>query len=295
MTLHVVGNVCVDTTFYLDRLPRPGETVNARSTRRGVGGKGANQAVAAARTGAAVAFRAALGSDAEADFLKATLAADLPLDGLALLDKPTDRSSILVDGHGENIIVTAADCAGAFDPSADLASLAKGDHLLMQGNLGADVTAACFDAARARGVVTILNPSPLGAALPEADVVVVNTVEAEALAGLADPAAAARRLSRDGEASVIVTLGARGALLLERGEARLLPAPAVDAVDTSGAGDVFAGVLSGCLARGLPLVAAVTVGVAAAAIAVTRRGTLAACPSRAEIAALIDQISREAS
>ncbi len=295
MTLHVVGNVCVDTTFYLDRLPRPGETVNASSTQRGVGGKGANQAVAAARTGAAVAFRAALGRDADGDFLKATLAADLPLDGLAVLDAPTDRSSILVDGHGENIIVTAADCADAFDPSADLTSLAKGDHLLMQGNLGADVTVACLNAARARGVVTILNPSPLGAALPAADVVVVNTVEAEALAGLADPPAAARRLSRDGEASVIVTLGARGALLLERGEARLLPAPAVDAVDTSGAGDVFAGVLSGCLARRLPLVAAVTVGVAAAAIAVTRRGTLAACPSRAEIAALIDQISREAS
>jgi ribokinase len=295
MTLYVVGNVCVDTTFYLDRLPRPGETVNARSTRRGVGGKGANQAVAAARTGAAVALRAALGRDAEADFLKATLAADLPLDGLAVLDKPTDRSSILVDGHGENIIVTAADCAGAFDPSADLASLATGDHLLMQGNLGADVTKTCLDAGRARGVLTILNPSPLGAALPEADVVVVNTVEAEALTGLADPAAAAHRLSRDGEASVIVTLGARGALLLERGEPRLLPAPAVTAVDTSGAGDVFAGVLSGCLARGLPLVATVTVGVAAAAIAVTRRGTLAACPSRAEIAALIDQISREAS
>lgn len=295
MTLHVVGNVCVDTTFYLDRLPRPGETVNARSATRGVGGKGANQAVAAARTGAAVAFRAALGRDAEADFLKATLADDLPLDRLVVLDKPTDRSSILVDGHGENIIVTAADCAAAFDPSAELASLVKGDHLLMQGNLGADVTKTCLDAARARGVLTILNPSPLGAALPEADVVVVNTVEAEALAGLADPAAAARRLSRDGEASVIVTLGARGALLLERGEPRLLPAPEVDAVDTSGAGDVFAGVLSGCLARGLPLVASVTVGVAAAAIAVTRRGTLAACPSRAEIAALIDQISREAS
>ncbi|WP_026783599.1 PfkB family carbohydrate kinase [Pleomorphomonas koreensis] len=295
MALHVVGNACVDTTFYLDRLPRPGETVNAVSTRRGVGGKGANQAVAAARTGAEVILRAALGADAEADVVRATLFGELPLDGLVTLDTSTDRSSILVDGDGENIIVTAAECASAFDPSADLAALAAGDHLLMQGNLRPDVTRACLDAARAKGAVTILNPSPLGAALPEADVVIVNAVEAEALTGLADPAEAARRLSRDGAASIVVTLGARGAWLHEPGGARLLPAPAVTAIDTSGAGDVLAGVIAGCLARGLPLAAAARVGVEAAAVAVTRRGTLAACPSRTEIAALIGRISRDPS
>ena len=117
MALHVVGNVCVDDTFYVDRLPRPGETVNAVATARGVGGKGANQAVAAARTGAEVVFRAALGADSDAVFVRAALADELPLNGLVVLDTPTDRSTILVDRAGENIIVTAAASAMAFDPT----------------------------------------------------------------------------------------------------------------------------------------------------------------------------------
>ena len=133
--------------------------------------------------------------------------------------------------------------------------------------------------------------------VPAADVVIVNAVEAEALAGCADPAEAASRLSRDGAASVVVTLGAGGAMYLDRDAKRIerVAAPAVTAVDTSGAGDVFAGVLSGCLARGLSLSDAVAAGVRAAAIAVTRRGTLAACPSRSEITALIQGPLRDLS
>ncbi|MBS1165705.1 MAG: ribokinase [Proteobacteria bacterium] len=291
MALHVVGNVCVDDTFYVERLPRPGETVNAVATMRGVGGKGANQAVAAARTGADVVFRAALGADPDAVFVRAALADELPLTGLVVLNKPTDRSTILVDRAGENVIITAAASAMAFDPTELSSRPGRGDYLLMQGNLGADITKACLDKARDRGTVTILNPSPLGStpALPEANVIIVNAIEAEALSGCTDPVEAARRLSRGGTASVVVTLGAGGALCLDRGarDAEHIAAPVVTTVDTSGAGDVFAGVLSGCLARGLPLLAAVRIGVRAAAIAVTRRGTLAACPSRSEITALI--------
>lgn len=299
MALHVVGNVCVDDTFYVERLPRPGETVNAVATMRGVGGKGANQAVAAARTGAEVVFRAALGADPDAVFVRAALTDELPLNGLVVLDTPTDRSTILVDRAGENVIVTAAASARAFDPTELSSRLGRGDYLLMQGNLGTDVTKACLDMARDRGAMTILNPSPLGAspALPEANIIIVNAVEAEALSGCPDPVEAVRRLSRGGTASAVVTLGAGGALCLDRGarDAEHITAPAVTAVDTSGAGDVFAGVLSGCLARGLPFPAAVRTGVRAAAIAVTRRGTLAACPSRSEITALIHGPSRNLS
>lgn len=299
MALHVVGNVCVDDTFYVERLPRPGETVNAIATTRGVGGKGANQAVAAARTGADVVFRAALGADPDAVFVRAALADELSLNGLVVLDTPTDRSTILVDREGENVIVTAAASAMAFDPTELPSRPGRGDYLLMQGNLGADITKACLDAARDRGAKTILNPSPLDAApaQPEANVIIVNAVEAEALSGCPDPVEAVRRLSRGGIASVVVTLGAGGAFCLDRGacDAEHITAPAVTAVDTSGAGDVFAGVLSGCLARGLPLPAAVRIGVRAAAIAVTRRGTLAACPSRSEITALIHGPSRNLS
>ncbi len=301
MALHVVGNVCVDDTFYVDRLPRPGETVNAVATARGVGGKGANQAVAAARTGVDVVFRAALGADTDANFVRMALAGEVPLDGLVALDTPTDRSTILVDAAGENVIVTAAASATAFDPAAAGSFLwpGQGDYLLMQGNLGTDVTKACLKIACDRGAGTILNPSPLGSApmLPEADIIIVNAVEAEALSGCTDPVEAARRLSRNGAASVVVTLGAGGALCLDRGADAVerVAAPAVTAVDTSGAGDVFAGVLSGCLAHGLPLASAVKVGIQAASIAVTRRGTLAACPSRSEIAALIGGTSRKLS
>jgi len=298
MALHVVGNVCVDDTFYVDRLPRPGETVNAVATARGVGGKGANQAVAAARSGAEVVFRAALGADPDAVLIRAVLAAELSLNGLVVLDTSTDRSTILVDRAGENVVVTAAASAMAFDPTEFSVRPGRGDHLLMQGNLRADVTKACLERAKDRGAVTILNPSPLGStAVSEADIVIVNAVEAEALTGCADPAEAARRLSRGGATSVVVTLGAAGALYLDTGakHAERVAAPAVAAVDTSGAGDVFAGVLSGCLARGLWLSDAVAIGVRAAAIAVTRRGTLAACPSRSEIADLISWTSRDLS
>jgi ribokinase len=290
MALHVVGNVCVDDTFYVERLPRPGETVNAVATMRGVGGKGANQAVAAARTGADVVFRAALGADPDAVFVRAALADELSLTGLVVLNTPTDRSTILVDRAGENVIVTAAASAMAFDPTEFSVQPGRGDYLLMQGNLRADLTEICLERAKDRGAVTILNPSPLGGAVVQAaDVVIVNAVEAEALAGCSDLAEAASRLSRDGTASVVITLGAGGAMHLDRDAKRIerVAAPVVTAVDTSGAGDVFAGVLSGCLARGLLLSDAVAAGVQAAAIAVTRRGTLAACPSRSEITALI--------
>ena len=298
MALHVVGNICIDDTFYVERLPRPGETVNAVATARGVGGKGANQAVAASRAGAEVVFRAALGDDADAMFLRATLGAELPLDGLVALDTPTDRSTILVDRAGENVVVTAADSATAFDPTRQTSWPGRGEHLLMQGNLRADVTRACLGRAKDGGATIILNPSPLGEGpLPEADVVVVNAGEAEMMAGCSDPTEAARRLSRGGTASVVVTLGAGGAICLDRGarDVDRIVAPPVTAVDSSGAGDVFAGVLSGCLTRGMPLVVATTIGVRAASIAVTRRGTLAACPSRSEINALLTGISRDLS
>lgn len=294
MTLYVVGNVCVDDTFYVERLPQPGETINAVATLRGVGGKGANQAVAAARTGARVVFCAALGADPDAVFVRAALTADLSLSGLVVLDTPTDRSTILVDAAGENLVITAAASAKAFNPMPPRDWPGQGDHLLMQGNLTEDVTNACLKMAKDKGAITILNPSPLGTSqIPEADVIIVNAVEAEALSGSSDPDEAAYDLSRDGMARVVVTLGAAGALYLDRG-ARIerVAAPKVAAVDTSGAGDVFAGVLSGCLAQGQSLASAVNIGVKASALAVTRRGTLAACPSRSEMTAFIQGQSR---
>ncbi len=293
MTVHVVGNIGIDRSFRLPRLPRAGETLNAASTVEGIGGKGANQAVAAARAVAAVRLYAAVGTDAAGDRLAADMAGEGVEPVFVRLALPTDHSAILVDAAGENLIATAAACAQAFDPlgETDLAArLAPGDVLLMQGNLRPDVTDACLAAATAAGARTVFNPSPLGTervALAGLSLVIANAGEARALTGASDPETAVAALVADGPLTAIVTMGAAGALVADGHGVTLHPAPPVDAVDTAGAGDCFAGTLVGLMAAGLALGSAVDVATAAAAIAVTRHGTLAAFPSRDEVAALV--------
>ncbi|SIR21350.1 ribokinase [Rhizobium sp. RU20A] len=293
MAIHVVGNVCVDSSFHLVRLPQPGETLNADAVDEGLGGKGANQAVAAARTGAAVTLWTAVGRDAFAQRMHDMLSAEIDDLRLSRLDLPSDRSVVLVDRRGENVIVTAAGCATAFDPLREgmlIKAFKKGDMLLMQGNLQASVTASCLRQARAAGLFTVLNPSPLSAAKMELDSVsllIANRPEAERLTGETDPQAAAGRLRALGIDQVVITLGGDGALVLDGRATLHIPARHVDVVDTSGAGDCFAGTLAGLLHRGLPLARAADAASAAAALSVSRTGTLAAFPSRAELAALL--------
>ena len=292
MTIHVVGNVCVDTSFRLERLPQPGETLNALATSEGPGGKGANQAAAASRTGAEVMLWAPVGKDAASVWIEDILAAEIPAVRLTRFDLPCDRSVIMVDRSGENVIVTSAACADAFDPLVMTAlreTWAAGDMLLMQGNLRPEVTTACLRAAREAGLFTVLNPSPLPAEpldLAAVSLIVVNRPEAEALTGHAEPKQAARALVAAGAGSAIVTLGAEGALLLDAASAVRLPARQVAAIDTSGAGDCFAGTLAGLIAQGASLSAAASIATDAAGIAVGRPGTLASFPTWAEISAL---------
>lgn len=301
MTVHVVGNVCVDTSFRLERLPQPGETLNAVDADDGVGGKGANQAAATARTGASVVLWAPVGKDAASERLERLLSAEPLKLRLSRLDLPSDRSVIFVDRSGENVIVTAAACAEAFDPLATTPlneTWRSGDMLLTQGNLAQAVTAACLKAAREAGLFTIVNPSPLAAEpldLTTVSLLIVNRPEAETLTGEADAEAAARRLLALGAESVIVTLGPAGALVLETASSPALriPAGSVKAVDASGAGDCFAGTLTGLLAQGAALSAAARLATQAAGIAVGRAGTLASFPSRAELSALIKTLKLE--
>ena len=299
MTIHVVGNVCVDSSFRLQRLPQPGETLNAAAAGEGVGGKGANQTAAAARTGAAVVLWAPVGRDAASQRMESLLATEIPKRDLTRLDLPCDRSVILIDRAGENVIVTAAACAEAFDPLAmtGLADTwAAGDMLLMQGNLQPAVTAACLKAARDAGLFTILNPSPLPAEpldLTTVSLLVANRPEAEALTGEADAERAARRLQGMGAENVIVTLGAAGALLVQAGSLLRIPAAEAEAIDASGAGDCFAGTLAGFFAQGASLPEAARLATQAAGIAVGRAGTLASFPSRAELSALTNSLKPE--
>ncbi|MER9136360.1 ribokinase [Mesorhizobium sp. M0830] len=301
MRVHVVGNVCVDTTFRLDRFPAPGETLNASEHADGLGGKGANQAVAAARTGADVRFRAAIGNDAAGAWITAQLSRDLDASYLTTLQLPSDRSAIMVDARGENLIVTGASCAAAFDPLADgdfIRSVEHGDIVVIQGNLDSDVTTACLKVARRAGATTVFNPSPLAAGntpgLSDVSVAIANAGEAAQLTGMSNPDAAAGELIRQGAGTAIVTLGALGCLVAD-GEGRIdrFVAPRVAVVDTSGAGDVFCGCLAGCLAAGMDLAAAARIAVRAAAISVGRAGTLGSCPDRREMKLLMETTEAE--
>ncbi len=160
----------------------------------------------------------------------------------------------------------------------------------MQGNLSRTTTEACLIEARRRGARTLLNPAPIAfdyAGLwPLVDVAIVNEVESRVLGAIEAHDQAARRLLELGAGAAIVTLGAAGALVVTRDAARPVPAPTVAVVDTAGAGDVFCGVFAAALAGGRGLPDAVPLAVAAASLAVTRRGTSSAFPSAAELAAL---------
>ncbi|RWP96240.1 PfkB family carbohydrate kinase, partial [Mesorhizobium sp.] len=210
----------------------------------------------------------------------------------------SDRSTIVIGAGGENFIVSGVACSEAFDPIAQTAlagRIAFGDIIVCQGNLRGAAIDACLRAAQENGARTVLNASPIdAAALPDfglAQVLVVNQSEAKALTGQRDMAAAADVLAAKGAGTVVITLGAEGCLVLDsdQGASLRLPAPRVEALDTSGAGDVFCGCLAGGFAKGMSVAPALKFALAAAAIAVTRPGTLISCPSASEMAALIDQ------
>jgi len=296
MCVHVAGNVCIDTTFRLESFPVAGETVNAAGYFSHIGGKGANQAIAAARTGAKVTLWAAIGRDADGARIRQNLAAEINVSQLTQLDVPSDHSAIILDASGENRVVSGVSCAKTFDPlkqTVMLDALRSGDILIMQGNLRNCVTQACLAGAKRKGAQTILNASPVSSGdYPEfgsVDIIIVNEGEAVRLSGIKDMEHAAKNLVRFGAHTVIVTLGARGCLMISDHGRRQhrVRAPSVGVVDTSGAGDVLCGVFAGCLSKYMLAYDALQVAVRAAALAVTRPGTLVSCPDNSEIANLM--------
>lgn len=236
----VVGSVNADLTFTVDTLPRPGQTVLASSLSPAPGGKGGNQAVAAARAGATVQLVAALGADAAADQLRAHLRDnEVGLDGVITVPGPSGSAAIIVDSAAENMIVVAPGANAHLtvtSPDAR-AVIADSDVVLLQLEIPIATAIAAAGVARAADAVVMLNASPAGArphqllALSElADVVVVNEAEA--------------REWHWPVPHLVITRGARGASYLGDDERFDVPTPAVEAVDTTGAGDVFAGVLA---------------------------------------------------
>ncbi len=294
----VLGNAALDLTLRLPRLPLQGETLLGDSAGSAPGGKGLNQAVAAARTGVPVIFHAPIGLDAQGE----EIAAALKVEGLAELElyrvpHPTDFSLLMVLPDGENSIASAGSCAAAFTEAMAqtfAATAGPGDVVVLQGNLTSASTRAALVGASARGAITLFNPAPLWwnvkPLLPHCDIVVVNSGEAETITGFSQPAEAAAALCDHGVAFAIVTLGAGGCLALDNGPLRHYLAPRIEAVDTTGCGDTFCGVLAAMLAEGRDREQSVTLAQSAAALTAQRPGAFAALPSRAEFAALVAQM-----
>jgi ribokinase len=242
----VVGSVNMDMGFDVDTLPHPGETVLAASSRSTPGGKGANQAVAAAHAGAQVQFVGAVGDDSAAAALRAHLTAnDVGIDGLITVPGPSGSAVVVVDSTGENLIVVAAGANGslALDSASLRGLVADCDVLLLQLEIPVPTAIAAAREAHSAGATVIVNASPscgepdeLAELAVLTDVVVVNEAEA---AHWVWPVP-----------HRIITRGARGASYTGGGEEFPVAAPAVEVVDTSGAGDVFAGVLAAGWADG---------------------------------------------
>ncbi len=283
----VVGSVNVDLVVVAERLPAPGETVTGGRFSRHGGGKGANQAVAAARLGARVAIVGAVGADELGDEALSLLEREgIDVGAVARLQAPTGVALIAVDARGENQIAVASGANAALDPVAVERAVrdAGAGALLLSHEVP---EAAVLAGARAAGGPIVLNPAP---ARPVPDelaalgpVLTPNAGEACELTAEREPEAAARALAARTGAPVLVTLGARGALLLEGGAAELLGAPQVDAVDTTGAGDTFNGALATALAEGRALRDAAAFAIAAAALSTRAAGAREGMPRRAEV------------
>lgn len=285
----VVGSVNADETLPVVSWPRPGETaLLAGPIRAGLGGKGANQAVAAALAGAEVSFVGAIGTDAAAATVSDALRAHgVDVGGLRSVPTGTGRAIIVVAPDGENLILVDPGANAALtvdDVRAASARLRAADVVLVQGEIPAPVVDAVATLCRELGTRFVLNLAPPIAVAPEtlatADPLVVNEIEAAHL-GI-DPAGDDVGPAR----SLVVTLGADGVALRTPAGATRLPARSVDVVDTTGAGDAFAGTLGAGLAAGLDLAAAARRGVDASAFAVTRPGASSSYGRHDEVAAV---------
>jgi ribokinase len=314
----VVGSVNVDLVVVAPRLPGPGETVTGGDVARHHGGKGGNQAVAAARLGASVAFVGAVGEDDFGVAARAALEAEgIDVTHLGVAARPTGVALIVVDARAENLIAVAPGANAsptAASVTAALAALAvgPGDVVLACREIPSDAVRAALATSRAAGAVAVLNPAPADgldpATIALADVLTPNEAELALLAvagsagaagvdahggpDAADVESTARRLLADGPSgrAVVVTLGAAGALAVPAdGPAARIPALLVAPVDTTGAGDAFNGALAVGLAAGLPLAEAVRRAVAAAGLSTTRAGARGGMPTAAELAAFLGE------
>ncbi len=302
----VVGSINCDLSFFMQGFPARNETILARHSLLTTGGKGLNQAVTAARAGADTHIIGCVGEDSFGQTAK-TYARQQDVDISAVnsvADAPTGRAGIFVTEAGENMIAVSPGANAKLTPddiiaNADLIKTA--DIVMAQLEVPAEVVCTAFEIAGKAGVKTLLNPAP---ATPEAknliklaDIISPNETETEIITGIfphdTDTArAAALCLCHLGARHVVITMGARGYYVFTNGSGTLFAAFVVKAIDPTGAGDVFNGVLARALATGHSLEDAANIASAAGAICVTRQGAQGAAPNWREIQHFLDQIAR---
>ncbi len=299
----MVGSANVDLTIRAGRLPAPGETVIGGVFSRRAGGKGANQAVAAATYGGTTRFVAATGDDPLADeVLDALRAAGVATAGVARLpDTATGVALIVVDAQGENQIAVASGANSALSGalvSWALGSVepAPGSVCLIGFEIGDEAVVAAAAWAHAAGVLVIVNPAPArplpAGLLGMAPILTPNRAEATALTGSADPADAARILQARSGAAVVVTLGGDGALVVDEASETHVAALAVASLDATGAGDVFNGILATELAAGSELRTAAARAAVGASLSTQTVGAQSGSPSRADVLAAMTSLDR---
>jgi len=293
----VVGSSNTDMVLKMDRLPGPGETLIGDEFIMAAGGKGANQAVAAARLGGKVTFIARVGQDifgqqAIEGFTKEGISTDFIVQDKV---SPSGVALIFVDQKGENSIGVASGANGQLtvqDVSAARVEFETANVLLLQLETPIETVRFASRSAREMGVMVILNPAPARALdddlLCNVTVLTPNESEAGLLTGVsitddASAEEAARRLKQRGVENVIITLGAKGALVVNEDSAQLVPSKVVQAVDTTAAGDAFNGALAFALAKGKPIMEAVRFANLAGALSATRMGAQPSMPTLKEL------------
>jgi ribokinase len=296
----VIGSLNMDLVARCESLPAAGQTIFGQGFFTAAGGKGANQAVAAARLGAHVTMAGCVGRDAFGrDLIAGLQAAGVATDDIAVCDSPTGTALITIDAAGANTIVVISGANAACDAALvdrALARAAASGVLLLQHEIPPAANAHAIRAAREAGWFIILNPAPAqpiaGELLALVDVVVPNETEAAAITGRAvanraDALDAARALLAYGARAVLVTLGRDGALYCTASGALHCPAVAVDAVDSTAAGDGYIGALAASVANGVALADSLGFAAAAAGLSVTRLGAQPSLGTRDEVDAFI--------
>ena len=295
-TVTVIGSINMDTTLRLTKMPKPGETMHAHEIFHAGGGKGANQAVAAKRSGARTSFIGGVGTDSEGQQLLDLLTKEnIDTSGIAEIEgAATGQAMIMVDAAGENSILIHAGANNAFheqEVRKNKELITNSDFIIAQFESSLDATILAFSIAKDAGKTTILNPAPARETIPtelleKTDIIIPNETETEIITGIRvtdhnSLVAAAEKLHELGIGTVIITLGSAGAFYHTEKEHGIVPAFKVDAVDTTAAGDTFIGALSSTLQPDLSnLKEAILYGNLASSVAVQSYGAQPSIPYR---------------